>query len=58
MKRRLLFRAAPTELGRIDLLAQVYKQVSPNGVFNPTAALVGFAHSFDVIALRFFLLEC
>ena len=58
MKRRILFRAAPTELGRIDLLAQVYKQVAPNGAFNPTAALVGFTRGFGVIALRFFLLEC
>jgi hypothetical protein len=43
MKRRILFRAAPSGAGGIDLLAQVYKQVAPNGAFDPTAALVGFS---------------
>jgi hypothetical protein len=30
MKRRILFRAAPSGAGGIDLLAQVYEQVAPN----------------------------
>ena len=39
MKRRLVLDAAPPELGLI-YCPQSYKQVAPNGAYNPIAVLV------------------